>query len=68
MSGKRWTIEGVQDVAPQDPRGRAKAKLPESQDPAVQLHTPRHHTHCGAAVPNRCPTRRLGLRTAGDGQ
>ena len=37
MSEKRGSLEGAEGVVPQDPRERAKAELPESQSPAVEL-------------------------------
>jgi hypothetical protein len=39
MSEKRGTLEDAEGAVPQDPRDKAKAALPESQSPAVQLHT-----------------------------
>ena len=39
MSEKRETLEDAEGAAPQGPRDRAKAALPESQSPAVQEHT-----------------------------
>ena len=39
MSEKRGSLGGAEGVAPQDPRERAKAGLPESQSPAVERHT-----------------------------
>src|SRR5262245_66555345 len=36
LSEKRGTLEDAEGVAPQDPRDRAKAALPESQSPAVE--------------------------------
>ena len=39
MSEKRETLEDAEGAVPQDPRDRVKAELPESQSPAVQLHT-----------------------------
>ena len=40
MPEKRGTLEGAEGAAPQDPRDRAKAALPESQSPAVQESHP----------------------------
>ena len=37
MSEKRETLEDAEGAVLQDPRDRAKAVLPESQSPAVQL-------------------------------
>ena len=37
MPEKRGTLEGAEGAVPRDPRDRAKAGLPESQSPAVQL-------------------------------
>ena len=37
MSEKRGTLEDAEGAVPQDPRDRAKAALPESQSPAVQV-------------------------------
>jgi hypothetical protein len=39
MPEKRGALEGAEGVAPQDPRDKAKAALPESQSPAVERHT-----------------------------
>ena len=39
MSEKRGSLGDAQGAAPQDPRDTAKAALPESQSPAVELHT-----------------------------
>jgi hypothetical protein len=39
MSEKRGTLEDAESAVPQDPRDMAKAALPESQSPAVELHT-----------------------------
>ena len=39
MSEKRGSLGDAQGAAPQDPRDRAKAALPESQSPAVQEYT-----------------------------
>ena len=37
MSEKREPLEDAEGAVPQDPRDRAKAALPESQSPAVQM-------------------------------
>jgi hypothetical protein len=39
MSEKRGTLEDAEGAVLQDPRDMAKAALPESQSPAVELHT-----------------------------
>ena len=39
MSEKREPLEAAEGAVPQDPRDKAKAALPESQSPAVELHT-----------------------------
>ena len=39
MSEKRGSLEDAEGAVPQDPRDRAKAALPESQSPAVQVYT-----------------------------
>jgi hypothetical protein len=39
MSEKRGSLGDAQGAAPQDPRDKAKAALPESQSPAVERHT-----------------------------
>ena len=39
LSKKRGSLGDAQGAAPQDPRDTAKAALPESQSPAVELHT-----------------------------
>ena len=36
MPEKRGPLEGTEGVAPQDPRDKAKAGLPEPQSPAVE--------------------------------
>jgi hypothetical protein len=41
---KREPPESVDGAVPQDPRDRAKARLPESQSPVVEPHT-----HCYSA-------------------
>ena len=40
----RESPEGAYDAVPQGPRDKAKARLPESQSPVVELHT-----HCYSA-------------------
>ena len=40
MSEKRGSLEDAEGAAPQDPRDRAKALLPESQSPAVEKSHP----------------------------
>ena len=37
MSEKRGTLEDAEGAVSQDPRDKAKAALPESQSPAVQM-------------------------------
>ena len=44
MPEKREPPEDAESAVPQDPRDRAKAKLPESQSPVVEPHT-----HCYSA-------------------
>ena len=39
MLEKQEMLEGAEDMVLQDPRDRAKAKLPESQSPVVEPHT-----------------------------
>jgi len=39
MPEKRESPEGADGAVPRDPRGRAKATLPESQPPVVEPHT-----------------------------
>jgi hypothetical protein len=39
MSEKQGPLEDAEGAVLQDPRDRAKAALPESQSPAVELHT-----------------------------
>jgi hypothetical protein len=39
MSEKWGSLEDAEGAVPQDPHERAKAGLPESQSPAVELHT-----------------------------
>ena len=39
MPEKQEMLEGAEDMGLQDPRDRAKAKLPESQSPVVEPHT-----------------------------
>ena len=60
MPEKRGALEGAEGVAPQDPRDKAKAALPESQSPAVQPHT-RCYSVSNAALPGAT---RLVLRAA----
>jgi hypothetical protein len=50
MSEKRGTLEDAEGAVPQDPRDMAKAALPESQSPAVELHT-RCYSVSNAAPP-----------------
>ena len=50
MSEKRGSLEDAEGAALQDPRDRAKAALPESQSPAVELHT-RCYSVSSAAPP-----------------
>ena len=47
MSEKQGSLEDAEGAVLQDPRDRAKAALPESQSPAVELHT-----RCWTAVYN----------------
>jgi len=42
MPEKRESPEDAEGSAPQGPRERAKAGLPELQSPAVELHTHGH--------------------------
>jgi hypothetical protein len=39
LSEKQGTLEDAEGIALQDPRDTAKARLPESQSPAVEPHT-----------------------------
>jgi hypothetical protein len=39
LSEKQGTLEDAEGIALQDPRDMAKARLPESQSPAVEPHT-----------------------------
>jgi hypothetical protein len=39
LSEKQGTLEDAEGIALQDPRYMAKARLPESQSPAVEPHT-----------------------------
>ena len=50
MSKKRESLEDAEGVVPQDPCDKAKAKLPESQSPAVEEHT-RCYSVCSATPP-----------------
>ena len=50
MSKKRESLEGAEGVVLQDPRDMAKAKLPESQSPAVEMHA-RCYSACSATPP-----------------
>jgi hypothetical protein len=43
MFEKRELLEGVEGIVPQGPCDMAKAKLLESEFPAVQPHTHRHN-------------------------
>ena len=44
MPEKQEMLGGTEDMVLQDPRDRAKARLPESQSPVVEPHT-----HCYSA-------------------
>jgi hypothetical protein len=44
MLEKQGMLEGTEDMVLQDPRDKAKARLPESQSPVVEPHT-----HCYSA-------------------
>ena len=50
MPEKRGTLEDAKGAAPQGPRDRAKAGLPEPQSPAVEVHTRRYGVS-NAALP-----------------
>src|SRR5215831_8657518 len=50
MPEKRGSLEDAKGAAPQGPRDRAKAGLPEPQSPAVQTHTRRYGVY-NAALP-----------------
>jgi hypothetical protein len=50
MPEKRGMLEDAKGVAPQGPRDRAKAGLPEPQSPAVEMHTRRYGVY-NAALP-----------------
>jgi hypothetical protein len=50
MPEKRGTLEDAKGAAPQGPRDRAKAGLPEPQSPAVEMHTRRYGVY-NAALP-----------------
>ena len=39
MPEKREALEDAEGTVPQDPRDTVKARLPESQSPAVEMHT-----------------------------
>ena len=52
MLEKRGALEDVKGAAPQGPRDRAKATLPESQSPVVEPHT-RCYSACIAAPQER---------------
>ena len=52
MPEKRESLEGADSAVPQDPRDKAKAKLPESQSPVVEPHT-RCYSACTAAPQER---------------
>ena len=43
MLVKRWLSENVYGRVPQDPRDKAKARLPEPQFPVMQWHIHRDH-------------------------
>ena len=49
MPEKRESPEGVYGAVPQGPHDKAKATLPESQSPVVELHT--HCDNAWLAVP-----------------
>src|SRR5262245_43681185 len=50
MPEKLGSLEDAKGAAPQGPRDRAKAGLPEPQSPAVERHTRRYGV-CNAALP-----------------
>jgi len=50
MPEKRGPLEDAKGAAPQGPRDRAKAGLPEPQSPAVEMHTRRYGVY-NAALP-----------------
>ena len=50
MSEKQESLEGAERVVLQDPRDMAKAKLPEFQSPAVEMHA-RCYSVCNATSP-----------------
>src|SRR5262249_46299076 len=50
MPEKRGSLEDAKGAAPQGPRDRAKAGLPEPQSPAVEMHTRRYGVS-SAALP-----------------
>jgi hypothetical protein len=52
MPEKQEMLEDAEDMVLQDPRDRAKAKLPESQSPVVEPHT-RCYSACIAAPQER---------------
>jgi hypothetical protein len=65
MPGTRWPPGGVQGGAPQDPRGMAKAGLPEAQSPAVNVRTRRNDAWNRCRVVSRHePVGRDSLRDA----
>ena len=49
MPEKPEMLEDAEDMVRQDPRDRAKARLPESQSPVVEPHT--HCYNAWIAVP-----------------
>src|SRR5712691_7891128 len=55
MSEKQGILEDAEGIALQDPRDRAKARLPESQSPAVETaHSLRQRLGCSAARGSPC--------------
>ena len=63
MSEKRGTLEDAEGVVLQDPRDKAKAKLPESQSPEdAMFHPPERRLK---PVPPPALARHAGERTPG---
>ena len=60
MPEKREPLEDAEGAVPQDPCDTAKAELPESQSPAVQVHA-RCYSAWNAATPGGRPFAFCGL-------
>jgi hypothetical protein len=65
MPEKQEMLEDAEDMVLQDPRDRAKAKLPESQSPVVEPHTRCYSANRSAPGADRSAFAIGSLRLAG---